>query len=44
VRATRGFSAESEVAEKQHLRTMLGHKDHENQLLNKEIAGLAEES
>lgn len=42
-RELRGFSAESEVAEKQHLRTMLGYKDHENQLFNKKIAGLRRE-
>lgn len=42
-RELHGQSSENEAAEKQHLRTMLGHKDHENQLLSKELAGLRSE-
>jgi len=42
-REVHGQSGENEAAEKQHLRTMLGHKDHENQLLSKELAGLRSE-
>ena len=37
------MSSENEAAEKQHLKTMLGHKEHENQLLAKEITGLRNE-
>ena len=39
-RELHGLSAENEAAEKQHLRNMLAHKEHENQLLTKEVAGL----
>ena len=42
-RELHGLSSENEAAEKQHLRTMLSHKDHENQLLSKEVAGLRSE-
>ena len=42
-RELHGLASESEAAEKQHLRTMLSHKDHENQLLTKEVAGLRSE-
>lgn len=42
-RELHSLTSESEAAEKQHLRTMLSHKDHENQLLTKEVAGLRSE-